>query len=177
MTGSQAVRYESDGGLAIVTLNRPEKLNAYDLEMQVLLIEALARADEDDGVRVIIVTGAGRAFCAGADLSGGGDSFRTEDDNWRDGGGHIALRIFASKKPVIAAINGPAAGVGLTMTLAMDFRLASEDARFGFVFTRRGLVPEACSSWFLPRLVGISQALDWVLTGRVFAAAEALSGG
>jgi enoyl-CoA hydratase/carnithine racemase len=175
MTGSAAVLYESDRGLAIVTLNRPERLNAYDLEMQSLLIDALARADEDDDIRAVIVTGAGRAFCAGADLSGGGEIFRTDGDTWRDGGGQIALRIFASKKPVIAAINGAAVGVGLTMTLAMDFRLASEDARFGFVFTRRGLVPEACSSWFLPRLVGISKALDWVLSGRVFGAAEALS--
>jgi len=177
MTGSEVVRYESNKGLAILTLNRPEKLNAYNPEMQVLLSEALARADDDDDIRAVIVTGAGRAFCAGADLSSGGDTFRTEDDNWRDGGGQIALRIFASKKPLIAAINGPAVGVGVTMTLAMDFRLASEDARFGFVFARRGLVPEACSSWFLPRLVGISAALDWVLTGRVFAAAEALSAG
>lgn len=177
MTSSKVVRYESDNGLAIVTLNRPEKLNAYTPEMQVLLSEAFARADNDDDVRAVIVTGAGRAFCAGADLSGGGDSFYTQDDKWRDGGGQIALQIFALKKPVIAAINGPAVGVGVTMTLAMDIRLASEDARFGFVFARRGLVPEACSSWFLPRLVGISQALDWVLTGRVFAAAEAQSGG
>ena len=150
MTSSKVVRYESDNGLAIVTLNRPEKLNAYTPEMQVLLSEAFARADNDDDVRAVIVTGAGRAFCAGADLSGGGDSFYTQDDKWRDGGGQIALQIFALKKPVIAAINGPAVGVGVTMTLAMDIRIASEDARFGFVFARRGLVPEACSSWFLP---------------------------
>ena len=148
------------------------------------LIEAFDRADADDDVRVIIVTGAGRGFCAGADLAGGGDTFdwRTRERDGdgpvpRDNGGQFTLRVFASTKPVIAAINGPAVGVGATMTLPMDIRLASEDARIGFVFARRGIVPEACSSWFLPRVVGISRAMEWVATGRVFSAQEALAGG
>jgi enoyl-CoA hydratase/carnithine racemase len=132
-------------------------------------------------VRAVIVTGAGRGFCAGADLQAGGDTFDyrargVEDEVPRDGGGKVALRIFASLKPVIAAINGPAVGVGATMTLPMDVRLAAEEARIGFVFTRRGIVPEACSSWFLPRVVGISQAMEWAATGRVFDAQEALAG-
>jgi enoyl-CoA hydratase/carnithine racemase len=161
-----------------ITLNRPERLNAWTPTMQRELIEALDRADADDEVRVVVVTGAGRAFCAGADLAGGGDTFQREADagEHRDGGGQFTLRVFGATKPVIAAINGAAVGVGATMTLPMDVRLASEHARFGFVFARRGIVPEACSSWFLPRAVGISQAMEWVSTGRVFSAQEALAG-
>ena len=164
-----------------VTLNRPERLNAWTPTMAGELIEAFDRADADDEVRVIIVTGAGRGFCAGADLGGGGDTFdhrrrEAEGPVPRDNGGQFTLRVFASTKPVIAAINGPAVGVGATMTLPMDIRLASEDARMGFVFARRGIVPEAASSWFLPRIVGISQALEWCYTGRVFPAQEALAG-
>ena len=176
-------------GVLTITLDRPDKLNAFTGRMMHELIETFDRADADDDVRVVIVTGAGRGFCAGADLSAGGSTFdigaRAEEVGVaaderganRDGGGLVSLRIFASTKPVIAAINGPAVGVGVTMTLPMDIRLASESARFGFVFTRRGVVPEACSSWFLPRLVGIAQAQEWVLTGRVFDAQEALRGG
>jgi enoyl-CoA hydratase/carnithine racemase len=176
-------------GVLTITLDRPDKLNAFTGRMMHELIETFDRADADDAVRVVIVTGAGRGFCAGADLSAGGSTFdigargeevgvaADERGANRDGGGLVSLRIFASTKPVIAAINGPAVGVGVTMTLPMDIRLASESARFGFVFTRRGVVPEACSSWFLPRLVGIAQAQEWVLTGRVFDAQEALRGG
>jgi enoyl-CoA hydratase/carnithine racemase len=165
-----------------ITLNRPERLNAWTGTMGRELIEAFDRADADDEVRAIVVTGAGRGFCAGADLAGGGETFdyrkRGNDEPVpRDNGGELTLRIFESTKPVIAAINGPAVGVGATMTLPMDIRLAAEDARVGFVFTRRGIVPEACSSWFLPRVVGISRAMEWVATGRVFSAKEALEGG
>jgi enoyl-CoA hydratase/carnithine racemase len=146
------------------------------------LIEAFDRADADDDVRAIIVTGEGRGFCAGADLGGGGGTFdwrdrQEADEVPRDGGGQVALRIYELTKPVIAAINGPAVGVGITMTLPMDIRLAAEGAKIGFVFARRGIVPEACSSWFLPRIAGISQAMEWVATGRVFSAEEALAGG
>ena len=148
------------------------------------LIDAIDRADADDNIRVVIVTGAGRGFCAGADLSAGPDTFEAhvqdpgeDPDNWRDGGGRFTLRLFDCKKPIIAAVNGPAVGIGVTMQLPMDIRLASTEARFGFVFTRRGLVPEACSSWFLPRVVGMSQALEWIYSGRVFDAEEALAGG
>jgi enoyl-CoA hydratase/carnithine racemase len=165
-----------------ITLNRPERLNAWTATMGRELIDAFDRADSEDEVRAIIVTGAGRGYCAGADLAAGGDTF-----NWgerasagsvpRDNGGQFTLRVFASTKPVIAAINGPAVGVGATMTLPMDIRLAAEDARIGFVFARRGIVPEACSSWFLPRVVGISRAMEWVSTGRVFSAQEALEAG
>jgi enoyl-CoA hydratase/carnithine racemase len=167
-----------------ITLNRPERLNAWTAQMGAELREAFDRADADDEVRAVIVTGAGRGFCAGADLESGGDTFdyraRTGEAAAavpRDNGGQLTLRIFDSTKPVIAAINGPAVGVGATMTLPMDVRLASETARMGFVFVRRGIVPEAASSWFLPRMVGISQAMEWVATGRVFDAQEALEGG
>jgi len=169
-----------------ITLNRPERLNAWTATMGRELIEAFDLADADDDVRAVIVTGAGRAFCAGADLEGGGDTFdyskrgpaRAESmDAPRDNGGELTLRIFDCKKPVIAAINGPAVGVGATMTLPMDVRLAADDAKMGFVFVRRGIIPEAASSWFLPRVVGISQAMEWVATGRVFPAVEALEGG
>jgi enoyl-CoA hydratase/carnithine racemase len=164
-----------------ITLNRPERLNAWTATMGRELIEAFDRADADDEVRVIIVTGAGRGFCAGADLAAGGETFDYRERQHsgpipRDNGGQFALRVFDCKKPVIAAINGPAVGVGATMTLPMDIRLAADDARIGFVFARRGIVPEACSSWFLPRVVGISRAMEWVATGRVFSAQEALEG-
>ena len=166
-----------------ITLNRPDKLNAFTTRMRDELVAAFEQADADDEVRAVVVTGAGKAFCAGADLSQGGATFDYAAkhpeavDTHRDGGGQVSLRIFESKKPVIAAFNGAAVGVGVTMTLPMDIRLASENARFGFVFARRGIVPEACSSWFLPRIVGISRALEWTYSGRVFGADEALAGG
>jgi enoyl-CoA hydratase/carnithine racemase len=164
-----------------ITLNRPDRLNAWTPTMARELLEAFDRADADDEVRAVIITGSGRAFCAGADLAAGGDTFRRgagdADPVPRDNGGQFTLRVFDSTKPVIAAINGAAVGVGATMTLPMDVRLASEDARIGFVFTRRGIVPEAASSWFLPRAVGISRAMEWVATGRVFSAQEGLEGG
>jgi enoyl-CoA hydratase/carnithine racemase len=176
--------YDVDDGVATVTLNRPEQLNAFTGTMMRELIDAVDRVDADDDVRVLVVTGAGRGFCAGADLSGGGETFsrggsdvQTDVGVPRDGGGLVTLRLFDCTKPVIGAINGPAVGVGVTMTLPMDVRLASTAARFGFVFARRGIVPEACSSWFLPRLVGISQAAEWCYTGRVFGADEARDGG
>ena len=175
--------YDVADHIATVTLNRPDQLNAFTNTMMRELLDAFERIDADDDVRVVIVTGAGRGFCAGADLSGGGETFsrggsdeQTDIGVPRDGGGLVSLRIFDCKKPVIGAINGAAVGVGVTMTLPMDIRLASEHAKFGFVFARRGIVPEACSSWFLPRLVGISQAAEWCYSGRVFPAAEALNG-
>ncbi len=182
----ETIRYEVEDGILTLTLNRPERLNAFNGTMMTEMIEAFDAADADDAVRAIIVTGEGRGFCAGADLEKGGDTFNYEarDDHPkvdaaapRDGGGLLTLRIFECVKPVIAAVNGPAVGVGVTMQLPMDIRLASENARFGFVFARRGIVPEACSSWFLPRVVGISQALEWTYSGRVFPASEALAGG
>src|SRR5947208_9714182 len=180
MAYEQILHEVVDGELAI-TLHGPEKLNAFTPTMMRELIDAFDRADADDAVRAVIVTGAGRAFCAGADLSGGGGTFdntaRDTLETHRDGGGLVALRIFESKKPVIAAINGPAVGVGITMTLPMDVRLASTEARIGFVFARRGIVPEACSSCFLPRLVGISQAMEWTATGRAVPGEEAPAGG
>ena len=173
----ETLRYEVDAGVCTVTLNRPDTLNAVTAHSIEDLIAAFDDADRDDRVRVVIVTGAGRAFCAGADLSGGSKTFQreaTSASDHRDGGGRVTLRLFDLKKPVIAAINGPAVGFGITMTLAMDIRLASTNARMGFVFSRRGVVPEACSTWFLPRIVGIAQAAEWVYTGRVFDAEEAL---
>jgi enoyl-CoA hydratase/carnithine racemase len=177
----EQIRYEVDDSILTITLDRPDRLNAFTPTMARELIAAFDAADADDHVRAVIVTGAGRGFCAGADLQAGGDTFDyrargVEDDVPRDGGGQIVLRIFASTKPVIAAINGPAVGVGATMTLPMDIRLAADGAKIGFVFTRRGIVPEACSSWFLPRIVGISQAMEWAATGRVFDADEAFRG-
>jgi len=192
----QTILYDVADNILTITLNRPEKLNAFTREMMLEMIDAFDQADADDNIRAIIVTGSGRGFCAGADLSAGATTFdRTasaepasratskseadidwSDESIRDGGGLLTLRIFKCLKPVIAAINGPAVGVGVTMQLAMDVRMASENARFGFVFARRGLVPEAASSWFLPRIVGISQALEWTMTGRVFSAQEALEG-
>jgi enoyl-CoA hydratase/carnithine racemase len=174
------LRYEVEDRVCTVTLNRPDKLNAVTAASIEELIAAFDDADGDDRVRAVIVTGAGRAFCAGADLSGGGKTFSrdptTSAEEHRDGGGRVTLRLFDLKKPVIAAINGPAVGFGATMTLAMDIRIASTAARIGFVFSRRGVVPEACSTWFLPRIVGIAQAAEWVYTGRVFDADEALRG-
>src|SRR5277367_6350301 len=174
-------------GILTITLNRPEKLNAFTGTMMTEMIDAFEKAGTDDSVRVVVVTGAGRAFCAGADLSAGASTFdhstQTDrggidwsDERIRDGGGRLTLAIFECLKPVIAAVNGPAVGVGATMQLAMDIRIASDAARFGFVFARRGIVPEACSSWFLPKIVGISQALEWCFSGRVFDAQEALAG-
>ncbi len=180
----EQIAYEVEDRIATLTLDRPEKLNAFTARMLQELLDVFDRIDADDDVRVVIVTGRGRAFCAGADLGAGGDTFDaarrgggTSVDDHRDGGGLLTLRIFRCTKPVIAAVNGPAVGVGVTMTLPMDTRLASETARFGFVFARRGITPEACSSWFLPRVVGISRATEWVYTGRVFPATEALEGG
>jgi enoyl-CoA hydratase/carnithine racemase len=181
----EQILYDVEERVLTITLHRPDRLNAFTGRMMYELIDAFDRADADDQVRAVIVTGAGRAFCAGADLSSGGETFDYTGDpkkpspieEHRDGGGMAVLRIFESKKPVIAAINGPAVGVGITMTLPMDIRIASSAARMGFVFARRGIVPEACSSWFLPRLVGISRAAEWVYTGRVFPAEEALAGG
>ena len=178
------IRYEVSDSIATVTLARPEKMNAFTGVMMRELLDVFDVIDADDAVRAVIVTGDGKAFCAGADLSSGAKTFdngewsSTSDDSVRrDGGGQVTLRIFACKKPVIAAINGAAVGIGATMTLPMDVRLASSAARIGFVFTRRGIVPEACSSWFLPRVVGISRAAEWVYTGRILSADEAASGG
>ncbi|MFI6292459.1 enoyl-CoA hydratase-related protein [Nonomuraea sp. NPDC050790] len=175
------IDYTVTDGVATVTLKRPERLNAFTFTMRGELVDAFDRSDADDEVRAVVVTGAGRAFCAGADLSGGGGTFghgkgELIDGYPRDGGGTVALRIAASLKPVIAAVNGPAVGVGATMTLPMDVRLAADTARFGFVFARRGIVTEAASSWFLPRIAGIAQAMEWSATGRIFDAQEALAG-
>jgi len=178
----EQIRAEVDDRVLTITLNRPDRLNAWTPTMGCELIEAFDRADSDDEVRAVVITGAGRGYCAGADLAGGGDTFDWREREGagavpRDGGGQFTLRVFECTKPVIAAINGPAVGVGATMTLPMDIRLAAEDARIGFVFARRGIVPEACSSWFLPRVVGISRAMEWVASGRVFSAQEALEAG
>jgi enoyl-CoA hydratase/carnithine racemase len=181
----ETLLYAVEDGIATVTLNRPDKLNAFNTQMMRDLIDVFDETDRDDAVRCVIITGAGRAFCAGADLSAGGETFnyekrggdalaaRTRDGLQRDGGGLLTLRIFDSLKPVISACNGAAVGVGVTMQLAMDIRLASSEARYGFVFARRGLNPEAASSWFLPHLVGVQTALEWCYTGRIFPAAEA----
>lgn len=178
------ILYDVSDHVATITLHRPEKMNAFTNVMMREVISAFDRTDADDDVRAVIVTGSGKAFCAGADLSMGGKTFaaggsdvQTKVGVPRDGGGLVTLRIFESTKPVIGAINGAAVGVGATMTLPMDIRLASDSARFGFVFARRGIVPEACSSWFLPRAVGISTAAEWCYTGRIFGAAEALERG
>ena len=175
----QTIRCDIADQIMTVTLNRSDRLNAFNYTMMNELLEVFDAADANDDVRAIIVTGEGKAFCAGADLAKGGSTFDYEDDmdEHRDGGGILSLRIDELKKPIIAAINGPAVGIGATMTLPMDIRIASSNARFGFVFARRGIVPEACSGWFLPRLVGISRALEWVYTGRVFPAEEALAAG
>jgi enoyl-CoA hydratase/carnithine racemase len=191
----ETIKYEVADNILTITLNRPDKMNAFTGTMMNELIAAYDAADADDNVRAIIVTGAGKAFCAGADLSEGGATFdraarkdrktaplrpngevEWSDDAVRDGGGRVTLRMYKCLKPIIGAINGAAVGIGVTMQLAMDIRIASENARFGFVFARRGIVPEACSSWFLPRIVGIAQALEWCYSGRVFDAHEALAG-
>ena len=172
--------YQVENRVALITLNRPERLNAYTVRMRDELIHLLGRADQDDQVRAVVLTGAGRAFCAGMDLADGGSTFDFESKDpaqasiaeHRDGGGRVALAAFKCRKPVIAAMNGPAVGVGLSMTLAMDMRVAAEDAKMGLVFTRRGLVPEACSTWFLARLVGAGKALELACTGRVFRAGD-----
>ena len=190
-TDFQTIKLDRADGIATITLHRPEKMNAFTGRMMMELIEAFDITDADDDVRAVIVTGSGdRAFCAGADLSEGAKTFdydaradageagrTSQEDIQRDGGGRLTLRIFESLKPVIGAINGAAVGVGATMQLPMDIRIASETARFGFVFNRRGINPEAASSWFLPRVVGISKALEWCYSGRVFSAQEALDGG
>ncbi|MGY6635612.1 MAG: crotonase/enoyl-CoA hydratase family protein [Erythrobacter sp.] len=187
MTQYTQITVTKAAGIATITLNRPEKMNAYTRTMGAEIIAAMDDIDADDGCRAVIFTGSGeRAFCAGADLTpdDGGQVFASgeqveslSDPRVRDGGGLLTLRLFESKKPLISACNGVAVGVGATMQLAMDIRLASETARYGFVFARRGIVPEAASSWFLPRIVGISQALEWCYSGRVFDAAEAHRGG
>jgi enoyl-CoA hydratase/carnithine racemase len=176
--------YEVSDNIATVTLHRPDKMNAFTGVMMNELLQVFDEIDADDNVRAVIVTGSGRAFCAGADLSHGAETFsdgklsgQTPTAVRRDGGGMVTLRMFRCNKPIIGAINGAAVGIGATMTLPMDIRIVADTAKMGFVFTRRGIVPEACSSWFLPRLVGISQAQEWVLTGRVFLADEALRGG
>ncbi|MCB0991798.1 MAG: crotonase/enoyl-CoA hydratase family protein [Acidimicrobiales bacterium] len=190
----ETITLDVEDNIATITLNRPDRLNAFTAKMMAEMISAIDETDANDDVRAVIVTGAGRGFCAGADLSEGANTFdydnrsdaserdqqRGDDDaleRLRDGGGRLTLRLFESRKPLIAAINGPAVGVGVTMTLPMDIRLASTSAKLGFVFARRGIVPEACSSWFLTRVVGLSQALEWTFSGRVFGADEALAGG
>lgn len=195
MTGSmtaeepelETIRTSLEAGVLTLTLDRPDRLNAFNPRMGADWLRVLDYVDANDAVRAVIVTGAGRGFCAGADLGGGGSTFDPSREGAfaetdgpkerRDLGGRVTLRLFRCRKPIIAAVNGPAVGVGVTSTLPMDIRLASQKARFGFVFTRRGIVPEACSSWFLPRVVGINQAMEWVATGRVFDADEALRGG
>ncbi len=178
----ETLTYAIADGVATITLNRPDRLNAFNRTMFGELLEAFDETDADDAVRAVVVTGAGRAFCAGADLGGGAKTFRSTVDIGdgpvpRDTGGELVLRIFRSLKPVIAAINGPAVGVGASMTLPMDIRVLAEGAKVGFVYAARGIVPDGAASWFLPRIVGISQALEWCLTGRVFPATEALEGG
>ncbi len=185
----ETLLYAVDDGVATITLNRPERMNAFTARMMKEMIDVFDVTDADDNVRAVVVTGAGRAFCAGADLSGGGGTFDRNNpqavereegkvgDVYRDGGGRVTLRIFESLKPVIAAVNGAAVGVGVTMQLPMDIRLASTDAKFGFVFARRGITPEAASSWFLPKVVGLQTALEWCYTGRVFSAQEAFEKG
>jgi len=173
----EAIIYEVEDNILTITLNRPERLNAFNGQMSSEIHDALDRADADDNVKAIIFTGAGRGFCAGADLSSGNETFDYESDGrgiHPDGGGVLTLRLFECLKPVISACNGPAVGVGATMQCAMDIRMASEKARYGFVFSKRGIVPEACSSWFLPRCVGINTALEWAYSGRIFDAQEAL---
>ncbi|GAP36672.1 crotonase/enoyl-CoA hydratase family protein [Piscinibacter sakaiensis] len=185
----QTTRYDVADGVATITLHRPERLNAYDATMRAELELLFDEVDRDDAVRAVIVTGAGRAFCAGADLSSGGKTFDYAErqeaareamkvgEVYRDGGGTTTLRIYRCLKPVIGAINGAAVGIGVTMQLPMDIRLAARGARFGFVFARRGITPEACSAWFLPRLVGMQTALEWCMTGRLFDAEEAQAAG
>lgn len=180
------ILYDINEQILTLTLNRPERLNAWTLQMRTEMLDALARANADDEVRVIVVTGAGKCFCAGMELvrpegnifgydTPQGETLNVEEI--RDSGGELALALYASNKPVIAAINGAAVGVGITMTLAMDFRIAAKGAKLGLVFTQRGIVPETCASWFLPRLVGMQKALEWTLSGDIFLAEEALAAG
>jgi enoyl-CoA hydratase/carnithine racemase len=181
-TTYETIRMERSDGIATITLDRPQRLNAFTEQMLEELLDAFDTTDADDDVRAVIVTGNGKAFCAGSDLSAEGPAAGRAEEPFRmeqhlDGGGVLTRRIFDSIKPVIAAVNGPAVGIGVTMTLPMDLRVVSTAARFGFVFVKRGLVPEAASSFFLPRVVGIAQAAEWVLTGRLFGAEEALAGG
>jgi enoyl-CoA hydratase/carnithine racemase len=181
------LRYEIADRILTLTLNRPDRMNSFTGRMADELIDAFDRADADDAIKVVIVTGAGRAFCAGADLERGGDTWGKHSEHLAaqakseryvgDGGGRVTRRIYDFNKPVIAAINGPAVGVGLTMTLAMDIRLATPNIKMGFVFAGRGIVPEACSSWFLPRIVGISKALEWCYAARVFRSEEGREAG
>jgi enoyl-CoA hydratase/carnithine racemase len=180
----EEIRYAVENRVATITLDRPERMNAFTAKMCGELVRALGAADDDDEVRVVVLTGAGRAFCAGADLGSGGDTFDSKAqghqdsiDTHRDGGGLVSLKVYSLKKPVLAAINGHAVGVGITMTLPMDIRIAAAGAKMGFVFARRGIVPEAASSWFLPRLVGMERAAEWVYTGRLFDAEEAHAAG
>lgn len=181
--GYKDIIYEVSQSIATITINRPEKLNATTTSSLDEILDAFDRIDANDEIRAAIITGSGRAFCAGADLSGGSRTFDSaarghlSNEPRRDHGGLVTLRAFDLKKPIIAAINGPAVGIGITMTLPMDIRLASDTARMGFVFTRRGIVPEACSTWFLPRIVGIGKAMEWALSGRIFSAQEAFAGG
>ena len=179
--GLTQTSYEIDRGIATITLHRPDRMNAFTPVMHDELITIFAEADMDDAVRVVVVTGAGKAFCAGADLSGGGSTFdrseKTTISDHRDGGGQVALAIYKCRKPVIAAINGHAVGIGITMTLPMDMRIVAEDAKIGFVFAKRGVVLEACSSWFLPRIIGIAKATELAYTGRVFRAVEEAGSG
>lgn len=187
MADYETFDYQLDGGIAVVTFSRPDKMNTFTVQMMAEMLALFDRTDADDAVRAVVITGSGRAFCAGADLGAGGDTFkfkpgaRAEDVDIggvrRDGGGRVVLRIYRSLKPVLAAVNGAAVGVGATMQLPMDARLATTDARYGFVFSRRGITPEACSSWFLPRLVGVPTALEWFYSGRVFGAQEAFERG
>ena len=173
----EAIIYEVEDNILTITLNRPERLNAFNGQMSSEIHNALDRADADDDVKAIIFTGSGRGFCAGADLSSGNETFDYQSDGrgiHPDGGGVLTLRLFECLKPVISACNGAAVGVGATMQCAMDIRMASDKARYGFVFSKRGIVPEACSSWFLPRCVGINTALEWAYSGRIFDAQEAL---
>jgi len=182
----QDIRYAVSNHILTLTLSRPERMNAWTLRMKDEMLDALSRANADDDIRVIVVTGEGKAFCAGMELvrpegnifgydTPQGETLNIEEI--RDSGGELSLALYNSKKPVIAAINGAAVGIGITMTLPMDFRIAAEGAKLGFVFSQRGIVPEACSSWFLPRLVGMQQALEWVLSGDIFTAEEGVSGG
>lgn len=180
----ETIRYDINDNILTITLHRPERMNAFTSQMAEELIAAMDAADEDDNVRVIIVTGEGRAFCAGADLEKGADTFLYDSNegepDWsqmRDIGGVVTLRFFNSKKPMIAAVNGPAVGVGATMTLPMDIRIAADTAKMGFVFCRRGIVPDGAASWLLPKIVGLPQSLEWVLSGRVFTAEEGKAGG
>lgn len=181
-TAYETIRYATEDAIATITLARPDRLNAFTQQMLEDVLDALDRAEADDDVRVVVFTGEGRAFCAGADLGDAGDTFASDDapfsmERHADGGGVLGRRLYDAGKPVIAAINGPAVGIGLTMTLAMDVRLVSTSAKLGFVFAKRGIVAETCATFLLPRIVGLSQAAEWLYTGRIFRADEALAAG